>query len=87
MTTVNVRREIFWMPPDFHPNTQRTTSHKYRRSAASTVNSRNYTVPLQRKAGSKPKQSGKTKFADITPQGHDFHIPSETDSVKARGTC
>jgi hypothetical protein len=88
MATVDMRHVNFWLPPDFHPNTQRTAEKKPHSGSAAAASSRNQAVPLYGKAGSRLQNSSKSKpKSAVVTQQHEFPTLSEDDSVKAQGMC
>jgi hypothetical protein len=86
MATVDMRRVNFWLPPDFPPNTQRTSLQKHHRGSVSTAaKSRNKAVSLCNKAESMLKRSGDSKPAVVLTQKHEFSTYSKVDGVKFQG--
>jgi hypothetical protein len=87
MATVDMRRVNFWLPPDFPPNTQRTSLQKHHRgSVSAAAKSRNKVVSLCKKAESTLQPTGESMSAIVLTQKHEFSTYSKVDGVKLRGT-
>jgi hypothetical protein len=89
MAIVDMRHVNFWLPPDFRPNTQRTTSHH--RGPAAAPTSQNQAVPLCNKAGHKPQDSSKSKAKTKSKSGgvtdrHGYGTRTIDDRIEAQGT-
>lgn len=89
MATVDMRHVNFWLPPDFRPNSQRTTSHH--RGPAAAPTSQKQAVPLCNKAGRRPQNSSKSKAKSKSKSGvvtdrHGFATRSTDDSTAPQGT-
>jgi len=87
MAAVDMRHVNFWLPADCRPNTQRAAPKKNHRGSVVTASSRNQTVPLYSKAGSRLPHCGISRSAVVVTQTHGFSNHPVGDGDKTQGTC
>jgi hypothetical protein len=88
MAAVDMRHVNFWLPPDFYPDTQHTTSQKHGRGSAAAANLRDQGLSQYKKAESRLQSSSKSKpKSGVVTQQHGFQIHCEDDNFNPQGTC